>query len=169
MTARLPAPDHDSRPTFPRRTVIQGAAIAAAAVPLAACGSSSSSNDKSPRSPGSDPSNGSPSSAGGSSSSAGGSNAAALTSTSDIPQGGGKIFDSQKVVVTQPKAGSFKCFTAVCTHQGCIVATVSGGTINCGCHGSMYNIATGAVVGGPAPAPLAPVTIDVTGNEISLA
>src|SRR5258706_14079121 len=30
--------------------------------------------------------------------------------TSDIPVGGGKIFEDQKIVVTQPTAGNFKCF-----------------------------------------------------------
>ena len=55
------------------------------------------------------------------------------------------VFADQKVVVTQPTAGDFKCFTAVCTHQGCIVATVSDGTINCACHGSQYSIEDGDV------------------------
>ncbi len=49
---------------------------------------------------------------------------AALGATADIPVGGGKIFNDQKVVVTQPEAGQFKAFSAVCTHQGCIVSSV---------------------------------------------
>jgi nitrite reductase/ring-hydroxylating ferredoxin subunit len=35
-----------------------------------------------------------------------------------------------------------------CTHQGYIVASVSGGTINCPCHGSKFSIANGSVVNG---------------------
>ena len=69
----------------------------------------------------------------------------------DIPVGGGKVFDAAKVVVTQPKAGEFKAFSAICTHKGCTVASVANGTINCPCHGSMYDMATGQVTGGPAP------------------
>lgn len=93
----------------------------------------------------------------------------ALVGTADVPVGGGVIFAAQDVVVTQPTAGAFKAFTATCTHQGCKVATVDGGTINCPCHGSKYSIADGSVAGGPAPAPLAEKAITVTGTSITLA
>jgi nitrite reductase/ring-hydroxylating ferredoxin subunit len=42
----------------------------------------------------------------------------------DVPEGAGAIFADQQVVVTQVKAGDYKAFTAVCTHQGCIVSSV---------------------------------------------
>jgi Rieske Fe-S protein len=100
---------------------------------------------------------------------AGGGAGAALAKTSEIPVGGGKIFQSEKVVVTQPTAGQFKAFTAVCTHQGCTVASVSGGTINCACHGSKYSVADGSVKNGPAPSPLAAKKITVTGDDIAVA
>jgi nitrite reductase/ring-hydroxylating ferredoxin subunit len=90
----------------------------------------------------------------------------ALTSTSDVPDGGGKIIGGPNIVITQPQAGSFKAFTAVCTHQGCIVSTVSGGTINCPCHGSKFSIKDGSVVNGPATRPLAPIAIKVEGTSI---
>jgi Rieske Fe-S protein len=93
----------------------------------------------------------------------------ALGSTADVPVGGGKIFTDAQVVVTQPAAGTFKAFTSICTHQGCPVASVAGGTINCDCHGSKFAIADGSVVGGPAPAPLAPKQISVSGDTITLA
>lgn len=92
----------------------------------------------------------------------------ALTKTGDIPVGGGKIFKDEKVVVTQPEKGGFKAFSAVCTHQGCIVATVSNGTINCACHGSEFRIADGAVAKGPAQKPLPAKQITVTGDSISV-
>ena len=41
-----------------------------------------------------------------------------------MPVGGGKIFAAEKVVVTQPTEGDFKAFSAVCTHQGCVVAKI---------------------------------------------
>ena len=89
-----------------------------------------------------------------------------LASTADVPVGGGKILADKKIVITQPKAGTFDAFTAVCTHQGCIVGSVAGGTINCPCHGSRFSIADGSVVNGPAPSPLAHVSIKVQGTSI---
>lgn len=94
---------------------------------------------------------------------------AALASTSEIEVGGGTIFADQKVVVTQPSEGEFKGFSSTCTHQGCQVASVSDGTINCPCHGSQFSIEDGSVTGGPAPGPLAAVELNVQGGEISLA
>ncbi|WP_420032893.1 Rieske (2Fe-2S) protein [Streptomyces sp. cg28] len=96
------------------------------------------------------------------------SSAPALARTSDIPVGGGKVFAAEKVVVTQPAQGDFKAFSAICTHQGCTVNSVSGGTINCPCHGSKYRIADASVAAGPAPRPLPPRRIEVSGNSITL-
>ena len=89
-----------------------------------------------------------------------------LALTSDVPAGGGKILADKKIVITQPRAGSFEAFTAVCTHQGCTVSSVSGGTVNCPCHGSKFSIAHGSVVTGPAASALAPVSIKVQGTSI---
>jgi Rieske Fe-S protein len=98
-----------------------------------------------------------------------GAAAAALATTSEIPVGGGKVLSARKIVITQPAAHSFKAFTAVCTHLGCIVNMVANGTIDCPCHGSKYSIKDGSVVNGPAPSPLAPVPIKVEGTSILLA
>ena len=89
-----------------------------------------------------------------------------LARTADIPVGGGKILTDKKIVITQPRAGTFDAFTAVCTHQGCIVDSVAGGTINCPCHGSKFSIANGSVVNGPATSSLAPISIKVQGTSI---
>lgn len=89
-------------------------------------------------------------------------------SKATIPVGGGKIFADQKLVVTQPTSGDFKAFSAVCTHQNCIVSTVSDGTINCACHGSKYDLATGAVKQGPATKALPEKSVTVSGDGISV-
>jgi Rieske Fe-S protein len=86
--------------------------------------------------------------------------------TADVPVGGGIVLSDEQVVITQPTAGDFHAFTAVCTHAQCLVTAVSDGTINCPCHGSQYAIEEGSVVGGPAPAPLAEVEITVKGDKI---
>ena len=98
----------------------------------------------------------------------GGTAAGALTATSAIPVGGGKIFTAQTTVVTQPSAGEFKVFSAVCTHMGCIVNQIADGRIDCPCHGSEYSITDGAVLAGPAPRPLPAKTIKITGDSIFL-
>jgi nitrite reductase/ring-hydroxylating ferredoxin subunit len=85
-----------------------------------------------------------------------------------IPVGGGKVFGDQKVVITQPTSGEFKAFTAVCTHQSCTVTDVSGGTINCSCHGSKFDIATGEVKQGPATKALPQKKVSVTGDGITV-
>ncbi|MEU9112405.1 Rieske (2Fe-2S) protein [Streptomyces sp. NPDC048483] len=91
-----------------------------------------------------------------------------LAQTSEIPKGGGKIFKAEKVVVTQPEDGEFKAFSAVCTHVGCIVGEVSGGTINCMCHGSKFDLTDGSVKDGPATGPLAPAKVKVEGGSVTL-
>ena len=98
----------------------------------------------------------------------GGDGAAVLGPVADIPVGGGKIFDDQRVVVTQPTPGQIKCFSAICTHLGCIVGQVKDGTINCPCHGSEFRITDGSVVRGPAVRPLGPKKITIAGGVISL-
>ncbi|GGT91934.1 Rieske (2Fe-2S) protein [Streptomyces violascens] len=134
-----------------RRTVIACVGAAGLAAALTACGGGGSDDAK----PAGD----------GAGKEAGG----VLGKTSDIPQGGGKIFAAQGVVVTQPTAGQFKAFSAKCTHQGCAVSSVSGGTINCPCHGSKFDVADGSVKGGPAPSPLPAAAISVQGDSIKLA
>ena len=88
-----------------------------------------------------------------------------LAATSEVPVGGGLILQEEKIVITQPTEGDFKAFTAVCTHQNCVVAGVEE-TINCTCHGSKFSITDGSVEGGPAPSPLAKVEITVDGDKI---
>uniref|UniRef100_A0AAU2VDB9 Cytochrome bc1 complex Rieske iron-sulfur subunit n=1 Tax=Streptomyces sp. NBC_00003 TaxID=2903608 RepID=A0AAU2VDB9_9ACTN len=139
-----------------RRTVIACVGAAGLAAALTACGGGSDNAGG-----GDDPKP----AADGAGKDAGG----VLGRTSDIPQGGGKIFAAQGVVVTQPTAGQFKAFSAKCTHQGCAVSSVSGGTINCPCHGSKFDVADGSVKGGPAPSPLPAAAISVEGGSIKLA
>jgi len=92
-----------------------------------------------------------------------------LTSTKDIPVGGGKVFEKEQLVITQPNEGEFKGFSAICTHQGCSVNQVKGGTINCPCHGSKFEVGDGSVRSGPATKPLPYRSLKVDGDQITLA
>nr|WTB29786.1 Rieske (2Fe-2S) protein [Streptomyces sp. NBC_00830] len=149
-----------------RRTVVAGVGAAGVAAVLTACGSSKDSGGSDVVKPSKD-SGGSDAAKSAEGGSVDGGNA--LAKTADIPEGGGKIFADEGVVVTQPKAGEFKAFSSKCTHQGCAVSSVSDGTINCPCHGSKFDAATGDVTGGPATEPLPAATITVKGDSIMLA
>jgi nitrite reductase/ring-hydroxylating ferredoxin subunit len=140
-----------------RRGVLAGVGLVGLAGAVSACGSGGSGSSSAGTSAGAPPATGAASAP-----------SSALATTSEIPVGSGKIFTSEKVVVTQPNSGDFKAFSAVCTHMGCIVSTISNGTIDCPCHGSQYSISTGAVVGGPAPSPLPAQSINVSGSNIFL-
>nr|WP_254552265.1 Rieske 2Fe-2S domain-containing protein [Kitasatospora sp. MMS16-BH015] len=93
---------------------------------------------------------------------------APLAKASDIPVGGGIVLKERKVVVTQPAPGEFKAFSAICPHRGCSVQEVTGGTINCPCHGSKFKISDGSVAKGPATEPLAEAKVTVSGDSIAL-
>ena len=95
--------------------------------------------------------------------------APALAAVSDIPVGGGRIFEAEGVVVTQPRAGTIKAFSAACTHQGCTVSSVADGLIICACHNSRFDITDGSVKGGPAGSPLPEAGVSVDGDDIRLA
>jgi Rieske Fe-S protein len=143
-----------------RRAVLAGAGVTCAAM-LAGCttyapatsGTATSVSGSAPAT-GDSAATGSPSAA------------TALAATSQVPDGGGKIIDGKNMVITQPRSGSFKAFSAICTHEGCIVSSVSNGTINCPCHGSKFSIKDGSVVNGPATTPLAAIAIKVEGTSI---
>jgi len=151
-----------------RRGVLAGVGLVGLASAITACGAGGSSST--PAAGGTTPAAAANSGTG--SAAAGGAGSApaanALAATSQIPVGSGMIFSGPQVVVTQPSAGEFKAFSAVCTHMGCIVNQISNGTIDCPCHGSQYSITTGDVVAGPAPKPLPAKQIKVSGGSIFL-
>ena len=94
---------------------------------------------------------------------------AALASVASIPLGGGRILGQPPIVLVRPPGGTVRAFSAICTHQGCTVSTVTDGTINCPCHGSQFAIADGSVVNGPAQKPLPAKKITVAGGTITAA
>lgn len=143
----------DANTPVSRRIVFTGLGSLGVAAALAGCGTGPSSS-------------GQPSSGAGGSTAASGGGATPLASTSEVPVNGGIILADQQIVITQPTAGKFDAFSAVCTHQGNTVTSVANGTIMCAYHGSTYSASTGQVEGGPAPSPLAPVAIKVKGGQI---
>jgi Rieske Fe-S protein len=84
----------------------------------------------------------------------------------DVPVGSAAI--SGQVVVSQPTAGQFKAFSAVCTHEACLITRVQGATLECTCHGSTFSTTDGSVVRGPAQRALDPRTVSVAGDTITV-
>lgn len=137
MPHQTPAPQDPTR-----RNLLRGVALGSLGVPLlAACGSDGDTGSSGPAEP-------------------------VTVSAADVPVGGGTILGEAKVVVTQPAEGQFKAFSAVCTHQGCPVQTITDGTINCPCHGSQFSLEDGSVVTGPATAPLTELAVTKDGDDV---
>ncbi|MFQ6393895.1 Rieske (2Fe-2S) protein [Nocardia sp. KC 131] len=145
-----------------RTVVVAGAGAVAAAAALTACstyGTNDSASGPKPATAAAPGPNTTPSP----NTAAGQPSPNALAKTTDVPVGGGVI--NGDTVVTQPSAGVFVGLSSVCTHAGCTVAEVSGGTINCVCHGSKFGL-DGSVVNGPATRPLAAKKVRVEGESI---
>jgi Rieske Fe-S protein len=160
-------------PGASRRALFLGAGAVGATALLAACGTDQPGGG--PGAPGAtggrpDAGNQPPDDGGGDTGDDEGSDGV-LVSTDEVEVGGGVIIAEESVVVTQPSEGTFKGFSAACTHLGCTVSTVSDGLITCNCHGSQYSIEDGSVVR-PAisgQGPLPEVEIDVDGDQITRA
>lgn len=151
-------------PEVHRRQVIQGAAVIGGvgvlATALAACGTDEpAASVTSTSQPPADPAPGATTASG------------TIVAAADVPVAGGavEIVDDRKVIVTQPEAGVYKGFSAVCTHEGCTVGGVEDGAIICRCHGSRFDTTTGDVLQGPAPTALAPIAVEKQGDNIVFA
>ena len=152
-----------------RRAVVVGGALAGVGL-VAACSSSSSSaggTSAGVTSGGATSASPSPTSATATSSPGG----TVLTPAASVPVGGGVIVSAgdQQLVVTQPSAGVFEGFSAVCPHEGCTCNEVVDQQIVCPCHNSRFAITDGAVESGPARTGLAPVAVAQQGADIVLA
>ena len=92
-----------------------------------------------------------------------------LGPSSHLPAGQAATYpdprDGSPDIVIREANGSLVAHSAVCTHAGCTVG-YQGGQIVCPCHGAVYDAQTGAVISGPAPAPLAARRVVESAGEI---
>jgi nitrite reductase/ring-hydroxylating ferredoxin subunit len=147
-----------------RRSVLQIACGSCAALALSACGGGSSGTAAGGGTTGG-ASTTAPDSGGSSPTAAAG--ATALAQLADIPVGSSISAKSgdKPLLIARPTATTVVAFSAICTHQGCTVAP-AGKTFACPCHGSKYDAFTGAVINGPAPAPLHPFAVAVKNGAV---
>jgi cytochrome b6-f complex iron-sulfur subunit len=145
-----------------RRGLLKAACIGCATLGLAACGGGGSSG--SPAAAGSTA--GQPSTdAAAPSAAAGGAVIAKLT---DIPIGGSisaRAPSGPKILLARPTATAVVAFSSVCTHQQCTVEP-DGKRFACPCHGSTYDAFTGKNISGPAPSPLHPFAVKISGQDV---
>jgi len=87
----------------------------------------------------------------------------ALAKLSSVPVGGSAVVGG--VVIFRSSSNRVVGHSPICTHQGCKV-NAGGRTLNCPCHGSAFDAATGAVKQGPAAAPLPGVGLVIKGDYI---
>jgi Rieske Fe-S protein len=90
-----------------------------------------------------------------------------VAALADVPVGGSidATINGQPALIAQPTAGQVVAFSAICTHQQCVVAA-AGSEFDCPCHGSKFDAATGDVLNGPALEPLSPIAVSVSGDRI---
>ena len=77
----------------------------------------------------------------------------------DIAEGDATAFDvnGEQIAVSRVE-GELHAFSDICTHRQCNLSLggeIEGTTIECECHGSVFDMTTGAVVEGPAEEPIA--------------
>ena len=92
-----------------------------------------------------------------------------VASTKDVPAGKmiGIENSGQKVVVANVE-GSYFAIGNICTHRGCKLSqgTLTGQQVQCPCHGSIFDLKTGAVVKGPASRPEQSFKVKVDGDAV---
>ncbi|MER5884347.1 Rieske (2Fe-2S) protein [Streptomyces sp. NPDC001941] len=89
-----------------------------------------------------------------------------LGAADEVPVGGAKLYREQRVLVSQPAKGEYKCFSAQCTHAGCVLDKIEDGHGNCPCHGSRFDVTTGKAVKGPATVPLPEVPVKLQNGKL---
>ena len=90
-------------------------------------------------------------------------------SAKDVAAGQMRVFDVSgiKVCVTRLDNHLY-AFDDTCTHMGCSLATgkLDGTTVTCPCHGSQFDVTSGAVVRGPAKRPVRSRLVQVEGEAL---
>jgi len=64
--------------------------------------------------------------------------------------------------------GSFYAIGNKCTHMGCALSngTLKGDTVQCACHGSVFNVKTGGVIRGRVKKPEPKYELQISGDQI---
>jgi nitrite reductase/ring-hydroxylating ferredoxin subunit len=94
-----------------------------------------------------------------------------LARTVDLKDGDMQAFDVRgtKIAVANI-AGMFYAFGDTCTHRGCSLAEgdLEETTVTCPCHGSEFDVRSGAVLRGPASEPVGTYEVRAEGENLEI-
>jgi thiosulfate dehydrogenase [quinone] large subunit len=145
-----------------RRTVLVGGGIAAALAAIGVPAGSAVALGRRPSGSGSDTGS-APGSAPGSAQAPG----TPIAQVADVAVGTSLKFSTAggaPAYLLRPTEDVFLAYLAACTHQGCEVLAADDG-FRCPCHGGTYD-ADGRVTGGPPPAPLGRIPVQVVDGVV---
>jgi nitrite reductase/ring-hydroxylating ferredoxin subunit len=92
-----------------------------------------------------------------------------IGSATDVLPGQMHVFDLDGTKVNVASAdGHLHAFDDTCTHAGCSLARgkLDGTTVTCPCHGSQFDVTSGAVLRGPARRPVRSRSVKVEGENL---
>ena len=87
----------------------------------------------------------------------------------DVVEGQMRVFEVSGTNVNVANAdGHLYAFDDTCTHMGCSLANgkLEGTTVTCPCHGSQFDVTSGAVLRGPAQRPVRARSVQVEGEDL---
>jgi nitrite reductase/ring-hydroxylating ferredoxin subunit len=87
----------------------------------------------------------------------------------DVAAGQMRAFDVAGTKVDVANAGGhLYALENTCTHRGCSLASgkLEGTTVTCPCHGSQFDVTSGAVLRGPATQPVRSRSVQIAGEDL---
>ena len=92
-----------------------------------------------------------------------------IENSKEIPEGEMRVFDVTGTKVNVASVGGhLHAFDDTCTHRACSLAKgkLDGTTVTCPCHGSQFDVTSGAVLRGPAKRPVRSRLLQVEGEDL---
>jgi 3-phenylpropionate/trans-cinnamate dioxygenase ferredoxin component len=94
-----------------------------------------------------------------------------LAGADDLKEGDMQAFDVRGTKIALANiAGTFYAFGDTCTHRGCSLADgdLEETTVTCPCHGSEFDVRSGAVLQGPAREPVETYEVRAEGETLKI-
>lgn len=92
-----------------------------------------------------------------------------VTDANNLSEGEMRVFDIAGTRVSVASTGGHLfAFDNTCTHRGCSLAEgeLAGTTVTCPCHGSQFDVTSGAVIRGPAQQPVRARSVEADGEDL---